>query len=70
MSLLAREGDILATDKEMQALSMRFKGELRESGEATAAAEAQVLEFKRALAAMMNPDTDENSGSTDGNIDR
>lgn len=49
VSLSAREEDILVSDRQMQALSMRLKGEARASGEAAAGAEAVAEELRRAL---------------------
>lgn len=71
-SLSAREEDILVSDREMQALSMRLKGELRESGEAAATAEAVAEELRRALkqTTMAGGITDETSSSTDDNCGR
>lgn len=70
-SLSAREEDILVSDREMQALSMRLKGELRERGEAAARAEAVAEELRRALkGAAASGMTDEISSGTDGNSSR
>ncbi|CAN0472868.1 unnamed protein product, partial [Ectocarpus sp. 8 AP-2014] len=49
ISLSAREEDILVSDRQMQALSARLKGEVRVSGEAAARAEAVVGELRKAL---------------------
>ncbi|CAM9900942.1 unnamed protein product [Ectocarpus sp. 6 AP-2014] len=49
VSLSAREEDILVSDRQMQALSARLKGEVRISGEAAARAEAVVGELRKAL---------------------
>ena len=70
-SLSAREEDILVSDREMQALSMRLKGEARESGEAAASAEAVAEELRRALKETTTSGmTDETSSCTDGKSSR
>ena len=59
------------SDREMQALSMRLKGDLRERGEAAARAEAVAEELRRALkGAAASGMTDENSSGADGKSSR
>lgn len=71
VSLLAREEDILASDREMHALSTRLRGEVRESGEAAARANAVAAELRRALAATgAGADADGKSGGARGGVDR
>eukprot|EP00903_Cladosiphon_okamuranus_P014723 g13643.t1 len=49
VSLSAREEDLLLSDRQMQALSARLKGEARASGESAARAEAVAGELRKAL---------------------
>lgn len=78
MSLSAREEDILVSDRQMQALSARLKGEARASGEAAARAEAAAGELRRALeeatATGVDGKTDEKTGDPaeggEGVVDR
>lgn len=49
VSLSAREEDLLVSDRQMQAISARLKGEARASGEAAARAEAVAGELRKAL---------------------
>lgn len=70
VSLLAREQDILVSDREMHAMSTRLKQELQQRTEAAASAEAVAAECRGALEAAVKAgvDTDGNDGDTDGSI--
>lgn len=76
VSLSAREGDVLASDREMEALSKRMKGELLEKEVAVVKAEAEAKELRQALqVATANPSDESKSGvdgasTADGNYAR
>lgn len=66
VSLSAREGDVLASDREMEALSQRLNEERLEKEVTVAKAEAEAGELRRALqAATATPSHGLKGGDTD-----
>lgn len=65
VSLLAREGDVAACDREMEALSARLKGETREKEVAAVTAAAEADELRGAVKAIAGEIEDGNSDYAD-----
>lgn len=63
VSLAAREADVLASDREMEALSGRLNEELRERDVALTRAQAEAGELRQALEVAMRSMRDSNGGN-------
>lgn len=66
ISLAAREEDILVSDREMQALSTRLKGQVRQSEEKAVRAEAVAGALRKAMAEAVTGIRSDEDGNPDG----